>query len=123
MGNVNPAGEPPTTAAGMTMDLEVAPPAPKRRRATGTVSLEFLPGEGRKLITLLHTFILFIQSIGPVNFCMHNDRSWCRFRCRWSCLCWFRSGRAACVGSDAGGAACVAEEQKAKSSVHVHAAR
>ena len=68
----------------------VAPPAPKRRQATGTVSLEFLPGEGRKLITLLHTFVLFIQSIGPVNFCMHNDRSWCRFRCRWSCLCWFR---------------------------------
>ena len=27
------------------------------------------------------------------------------------------------VGSDAGGAACVAEEQKAKSSVHEHAAR
>ena len=24
----------------------VAPPAPKRRRATGTVSFEFLPGEG-----------------------------------------------------------------------------
>ena len=68
----------------------VAPPAPKRRLELQVLfRLNFYLGRG-ELITLLHTFILFIQSIGPVNFCMHNDRSWCRFRCRWSCLCWFR---------------------------------
>ena len=47
VGNVNPAGEPPTTAASSTHGSSSAPrPAAKRRLETGTVSLEFLPGGG-----------------------------------------------------------------------------
>ena len=45
MGNMNPAGELPTTAASSTRGSSSAPrPAAKRRLETGTVSLEFLPG-------------------------------------------------------------------------------
>ena len=47
VGNVNPAGEPPTTAASSTSGSSSAPwPAAKRRLETGTVLLEFLPGGG-----------------------------------------------------------------------------
>ena len=47
MGNVNPAGEPPTTAASSTSGSSSAPrPAAKQRLETGTVLLEFLPGGG-----------------------------------------------------------------------------
>ena len=47
MGNVNPAGEPLTTAASSTHGSSSVPwPAAKRRLETGTVSLEFLPGGG-----------------------------------------------------------------------------
>ena len=45
VGNVNPAGEPLTTAASSTSGSSSAPrAAAKRRLETGTVSLEFLPG-------------------------------------------------------------------------------
>ena len=45
MGNVNPAGVPPTTAASSTHGSSSAPqPAAKQRLETGTVSLEFLLG-------------------------------------------------------------------------------
>ena len=45
VGNMNPAGEPPTTAASSTHGSSSAPqPAAKRRLETGTVSFEFLPG-------------------------------------------------------------------------------
>ena len=47
VGNMNLAGEPPTTAASSTRGPSSAPrPAAKRRLETGTVSLEFLPGGG-----------------------------------------------------------------------------
>ena len=47
MGNVNLAGEPPTTAASSTRGSSSAPrPVAKRRLETGTVSLEFLPRGG-----------------------------------------------------------------------------
>ena len=46
VGNMNPAGQPLTTAAGSTSGSSSAPqPAAKQRLETGTVSLEFLPGE------------------------------------------------------------------------------
>ena len=45
VGNVNLAGEPPTTAASSTHGSSSAPrPAAKQRLETGTVLLEFLPG-------------------------------------------------------------------------------
>ena len=45
VGNVNLAGQPPTTAAGSTSGSSSAlRPAAKQRLETGTVSLEFLPG-------------------------------------------------------------------------------
>ena len=50
MGNMNPAGGPPTTAASSTHGSSSAPqPAAKQRLETGTVSLEFLPGGGVNL--------------------------------------------------------------------------
>ena len=45
VGNVNLAGESPTTAASSTSRSSSAPwPAAKQRLETGTVLLEFLPG-------------------------------------------------------------------------------
>ena len=50
IGNVNQAGEPPTTAASSTHGSSSAPwPAAKRRLETGTFLLEFLPGGGVNL--------------------------------------------------------------------------
>ena len=47
VGNMNPAGEPLTTAASSTSGSSSAPwPAAKRRLKTGTVSLEFYRGGG-----------------------------------------------------------------------------
>ena len=44
VGNMNLAGQPPTTAAGSTSGSSAPWPAAKQRLETGAVSLEFLPG-------------------------------------------------------------------------------
>ena len=67
MGNVNPARQPPTTAAGSTSGSSSAPrPAAKRRLETGTVSLEFLLGGGGSLVNLdVHEDFAFCSSEAP----------------------------------------------------------
>ena len=67
MGNVNLAGQPPTTAAGSTSGSSSAPwPATKRRLETGTVSLEFLPGGREEVVNLdVHEDFAFCSSEAP----------------------------------------------------------
>ena len=65
MGNVNPAGQPPTTAAGSTSGSSSAPqPAAKQRLETGTVSLEFLP-RGEVVNLDVHEDFAFCSSEAP----------------------------------------------------------